>query len=354
MLLLVGWLGARHGRLYCNTLCPVGALLGLFSARSLLRVRFDPEACRECGRCERACKADCIDFRNKAVDGSRCVACGNCLAACPDNALRLTAPSKGSRAGREDPGRRRLLIGLAAGGLALAARGAEAGETAQVRPSRPTTVPENRTGPVSPPGSVGIEHFTSRCTACHLCVAACPSRVLAPSFLEYGPSSMLQPRMEFLSAHCNYDCTVCSEICPSGAILPLTKERKQRVQTGVARFIRENCVVHTDHTNCGACSEHCPTKAVHMVPYLNVDGRRLVIPEVNPAICVGCGGCEHACPTRPYRAICVDGNPVHKRAEAGREKTGAASGRGRGLSVLTRDPGGAPRRRGRARSPRTA
>ena len=45
-----------------------------------------------------------------------------------------------------------------------------------------------------------------------------------------------------------------------------------------------------------------------------------MIPEVNPDICVGCGGCEYACPTKPYKAIYVDGNPVHKRAQKPAEK----------------------------------
>lgn len=316
MLLTAGWLSARHGRLYCNTLCPVGTLLGLVTKGSLLRIRVDGRACVECGRCERVCKAGCIDFKAGTVDVSRCVGCFNCLAACRDNALHLMPrPRPSLRTGQENPGRRKFLIGLAAGGLGLTATGAEAALPPGFVQSRPTTIPEKRTCPVSPPGSQSIEHFTSRCTACHLCVSACPSRVLAPSLLDYGVSGMMQPQMSFMAAHCNYDCTVCLNICPSGAILPLTKERKQRTQTGVAHFIKENCVVYTDNTNCGACSEHCPTKAVHMVPYLNANGRKLVIPEMNAAICVGCGGCEHACPTRPHKAIWVDGNPVHKVAE---------------------------------------
>ena len=125
----------------------------------------------------------------------------------------------------------------------------------------------------------------------------------------------MQPRMDFRTGHCNYECTICTEICPSGALKPLSVERKKETQLGVARFIKENCVVYTDHTNCGACSEHCPTKAVDMVPFPNNSGKQLVIPEVNPDICVGCGGCEHACPTKPYKAIYVDGNPVHKLAQ---------------------------------------
>lgn len=316
MLLLAGWLSARHGRLYCNTICPVGALLGLVSKLSPVRIRFEADMCRECGRCERVCKAACIDFKQKQVDVSRCVSCYNCLSACPDNVLHLrTASTPKARTGNKASGRRKFIIALATGGLGLAATGVEAALPPGFVPSRPTTIPENRTGPASPPGSMSIAHFTAKCTACHLCVSACPSRVLVPSVLDYGPSGIMQPKMGFASAHCNYDCTICSQICPSGAILPLTKKQKHRTQIGKAHFIKKNCVVYTDETNCGACSEHCPTKAVRMVPYENAKGRKLVIPEVNRKICVGCGGCEHACPTRPYRAIFVDGNPVHQRAE---------------------------------------
>ena len=76
-------------------------------------------------------------------------------------------------------------------------------------------------------------------------------------------------------------------------------------------FVRENCIVNTDETSCGACSEHCPTQAVTMIPYKN----GLTIPSVNPDICVGCGGCEYVCPVRPFRAIYIEGNPVHQEAK---------------------------------------
>ena len=207
------------------------------------------------------------------------------------------------------------MVGLVMGGVGMSVNA-----FGQTKIVRPTNIPERITSPVSPPGSVSVSHFTSTCTACHLCVSACPSRVLAPSFLQYGLSGMMQPRMDYHAGHCNYDCTVCLDVCPSGAILPLTREKKKLTQLGVAKFIKENCVVYTDNTNCGACSEHCPTKAVNMVPYLNTANKRLVIPKVNPDICIGCGGCEYACPTKPYKAIYVNGNRVHKPAEKPVEK----------------------------------
>ena len=125
--------------------------------------------------------------------------------------------------------------------------------------------------------------------------------------MEYGLDGIMKPRMDFKDGYCNYNCTICSEVCPNDAIKILTKEEKHRTQVGRVHFIKTNCIVYTDETSCGACSEHCPTQAVKMVPYKN----GLTIPSINPDICVGCGGCEYICPARPYRAIYVEGNPVH-------------------------------------------
>jgi len=86
---------------------------------------------------------------------------------------------------------------------------------------------------------------------------------------------------------------------------------KHATQMGIVKFIKTNCVVYTDETFCGACSEHCPTQAVSMVPYKG----DLTIPQLNTAICVGCGGCEYVCPSKPAKAIYVEGNPVHRKAQ---------------------------------------
>ncbi len=312
-LMLVVWLAATRGRLYCNTICPVGALLGLLSRISFLRIGIDPDVCKGCRQCEVACKAGCIDYLKKTVDISRCVSCYNCLAVCPGNGLRFeNGWRRRNPKAPPDRGRRGFILNS---GLFLLGLSGVNEPAKKIIQSKPTTIPVRVTCPVSPPGSGSIAHFTATCTACHLCVSACPSRVLVPSTFEFGLHGMMQPRMNFHTGHCNYDCTICLNVCPSGAILPLAMEKKKLTQLGVAKFIKENCVVYTDNTDCGACSEHCPTKAVNMVPYPNPVNKRLVIPEVTPELCIGCGGCEHACPTKPYKAIYVDGNPVHKLAK---------------------------------------
>lgn len=315
-LLLVGFLAFKHGRLYCNTVCPVGTFLGFLSKISLFRIRFDEAKCSRCGRCAMACKSSCIDFLNKHVDSSRCVNCFNCIETCSEKAMSygLVRIKSSKPADVPDTSRRNFITGsllLLAGGSQIV----RAQDTIIV-PKKDSTVKEDRLYPASPPGSTGIESFTARCTACALCISACPTSVLQPSVSEYGVAGIMQPRMDFHKGFCNYECTLCTEICPTGAIMPLMLEAKKLTRIGKAVFIKDNCIVETEKTMCGACSEHCPTKACDMKPY---EGK-LLIPEVDDDICIGCGACEHACPTKPFKAIFVDGNPVHEAASKPKSK----------------------------------
>lgn len=312
MLAVIMWLSVNKGRLYCNTICPVGTFLGLISKVSFYKIDIQSHTCAGCGECETVCKSDCIDSAAKTVDMSRCVCCFNCFSACDSGGLHyLTAREKKRKP--VEKSRRKFLINSALFTTAVLP-GAEI-PVKEVRQSRPTTVPVVLTSEISPPGSKSIADFTTRCTACHLCVSACPTRVLVPSTVEFGLHGLLQPHMGYKRGHCNYECTVCIDICPTGAIQPVSTEEKKLIQIGIAKFIKDNCVVHTDKTACGACSEHCPTKAVKMVPYKNDVNDKLTIPEMHKEICIGCGGCEYACPTKPFKAIYVDGSPVHKKAE---------------------------------------
>jgi ferredoxin len=297
-----------RGRLFCNTLCPAGALLGLVSRFSFFRIVIDRDACRDCGLCEKVCKTGCIDSVNMRVDFSACVSCFNCFDACPTVGLRY----RGFREAVLKPTlpavsrRRRKLLQRGIGAALMMLPGADT-----VRTVLPTPTGKSRSKlPIAPPGSGGIERFTERCTACHLCVSVCPTQVLTPSFLAYGPGGFLQPQMDYSMGTCNYDCVLCGQVCPSGAILPLSSEAKKLVQIGKAKFVKDDCIVITKKTECGACSEHCPTKAVHMV---KTEG--LFLPEVNDEICIGCGSCEHPCPSTPNKAIYVESNPVHFAAK---------------------------------------
>jgi ferredoxin len=313
-LCVIFFLVFKNGRLFCNWLCPVGSLLGFVSKFSFIKITIDENSCLSCKSCERVCKSGCIDKENKNIDFSRCVSCYNCFTVCPSGGITFKAgnhivKNKNSRIKKKakvDDGKRKFVSKTVASFLLLAGL-----DYAQLKivPKKKSTIPAAKKHPVTPPGSHAIERFNDKCTACHLCVSACPSQVLQPSLLEYGLAGIFQPMMDYRYGYCNFDCTLCSEVCPSGAITALVKEKKKLVQIGKAHFIKENCIVYTENTACGACSEHCPTKAVDMVPYKDIN-----IPQVNTDYCTGCGACEHACPTQPHKSIYVDGNPVHLTA----------------------------------------
>jgi len=323
MFALVIGFSFRYGRLYCNTVCPVGTLLGLLATKSFYRLRIDQSACNHCGQCVYDCKSGCINKEEQQIDFSRCVMCFNCLPSCSKGAIHFdnyftrkttiqTAPAWET----VDLGKRKFLSGSLIFLSGMSGSQILRDTVVQKKPiiiNLPSTVPVNREFPVVPPGAKSLDHFNKYCIACTLCVSACPNHVLQPSFLQYGIVGMMQPYMDYNSGFCNYDCKICSEVCPTGAIrLIEALEEKHIIQMGKAKFIEENCVVRTEGTDCGACSEHCPTKAVNMVPY---EETGLFIPELNEDICVGCGACEYPCPTRPFRAIYVEGNPEHLVAE---------------------------------------
>lgn len=310
ILLLI--LSVFKGRLYCNSVCPVGTILGLLSRISFLKISIKKETCTSCRLCEKACKAGCIDIPNQEVDSSRCVACYNCLTVCPVDSVQYTfVKKKNGIIKQENIGvnRRQFLAVLAFIFTTIKAK-------SQDIVSNSALFPTKRKVAVSPPGSISLEHFNSSCTACHLCISACPTHVLQPSYTDYGLIGFMQPVMDNHAGFCNFDCVKCGEVCPTNAIQLLKLEDKRLTQIGKAQFVKKNCIVETEGTDCGACSEHCPTKAVHMVSYKN----NLVIPEVNENICIGCGACEYACPTAPYKAIYVEGNAVHVTAQKPEEE----------------------------------
>ncbi|MBP6977602.1 MAG: 4Fe-4S binding protein [Bacteroidales bacterium] len=302
-----------RGRQYCNTLCPVGTILGYLSKFSLYRITLDKSACTQCGECMFTCKAGCINIKKKEVDLTRCVACFNCLNVCSLNGVRYAPVWKKATAevapAEPDLSKRNFLLTSAILLGSLVTVKGQPGHRGGFGQGRHLQGGKGNDLAVSPPGSLSHQHFTSACTGCYLCVSACPTQVLQPSLASYGWEGLFQPVMDYRVSFCNYDCVVCSQACPTGAILPLTTDAKKEVQVGIARFIKRECIVFTKNTACGACSEHCPTKAVNMVPYKY----GLTIPEVTPSICVGCGACEYACPTDP-KAIVVDANPVHLKA----------------------------------------
>lgn len=296
-----------RGRLWCNTLCPVGTLLSILSRHSVFTLAIDTKACNGCQKCARNCKAECIDPINHTIDMGRCVDCYDCIGNCAQQAIAIQPRYKKQPKATPtvDTNRRTFLAtsaAVAATTMVSAARHKGDGGLAVIEDKK---IPERATG-LRPAGSVSLRHFAEHCTACQLCVSACPQRVLRPSMKA---DTFMQPEMQFDLSYCPPTCHACADVCPAGAIRLAHPEDKAAIQIGHAVWLKENCVVLRDDVSCGNCERHCPTGAIIMVPTADAAHP---IPAIDTEKCIGCGHCEYVCPSRPFSAIYVEGHEVHR------------------------------------------
>lgn len=311
-LVILGYLAWRNGRTYCNTVCPVGTVLGFLSRFSLLKPVIDTSKCNSCGLCARNCKAACINSREHTIDYSRCVTCFDCIGVCHKGAISYTRKSavadNTGTADRTDVSRRNFFTVTATMVAAAGLRAQEKTVDGGLAAITDKKIPKRNTK-IVPPGAKSIRNLTSHCTACQLCVSACPNGVLRPSA---DLASLMQPESSYERGYCRPECTRCSEVCPSGAITPITAAEKSSVQIGHAVWVKANCVPLTDGVECGNCARHCPVGAITMVHSVADDEESPKIPAVNTERCIGCGACENLCPARPFSAIYVEGHENHR------------------------------------------
>ena len=205
-----------------------------------------------------------------------------------------------------DLGRRGVLTGIAAGaaipGVALAAR-----------LGQPLPVPPYL---LRPPGAGEERDFLNLCIRCGECMKVCPTNVLQPLVFEAGLEGLfsphLIPRLIFEQSYCEYACTLCGQVCPTGAIPRLTEEAKHEQPTGKAYFDHNRCLPWAEKTPCIRCEEMCPTpeKAIKILNTFTItdkDGFEVEImqPVVDRELCVGCGMCESNCTIEGVSAIRV-------------------------------------------------
>ena len=306
VIFLCAWI---WGRAWCNTICPVGTILGCVSKFQLYGVKVDHDKCVKCGLCSHTCKSSCIEEGTLKIDYSRCVDCFDCIDACKKGALSFgrtkEIPEQVGNDGKiiKDNGRRQFLATgalLVGTGIAASAQNMKLdGGLAHVEPK----TARERDPRLVPPGAGSAKSFYDKCTACQLCVQNCPNKVLRPSTdLEH----FLQPQMGYENGFCRPECTACSEVCPSGAIVKIDRDAKTLIRIGTAVVNPFICLAAKGEEHCGNCARHCPTGAIQMV---EVDGvRRPVVAEEQ---CIGCGKCEYLCPVRPESAISVKGLQTH-------------------------------------------
>jgi len=285
-------------RLWCVAICPLGALLGLLSRFSLPRLKI-ADHCNGCETCNLHCQTAASPYPLSSWKSAECIYCWNCEDLCPVGAAQFQL----LRMPRESSGlnwQRRILLGSAIGGA--------------------LSVPLFRIGPfammpsprlIRPPGARPETDFLRRCIRCGECMKVCPTHGLQPALLQGGAEGLWSPVLIPRIGYCEFSCTLCGQVCPTGAIERLILQRKQKVRIGLAFVDRNRCLPYAQGIQCIVCEEHCPTskKAI----WLEEGGiedrkgrlKRVKLPRVDLDLCIGCGICEKRCPVLDLPAIRV-------------------------------------------------
>jgi polyferredoxin len=284
-------------RFWCKNLCPLGGLLALLSRFALLRGHIQ-SSCKECQLCTKICRMEAIDQDDHLAPGD-CNLCLDCLNFCPDKAISFgfkkpevqQVPFSLSK---------RAFIGTLSAGLIL---------PAFLKVRAETKIPDPNV--IRPPGALKENLFLDRCVRCGECMKVCLNNALQPCWLETGMEGIFSPRLIPRLGYCEFNCTLCGQVCPSGAIQKLPLQEKQKTIIGMAYFDKNRCLPYAKGTPCIVCEEHCPTpeKAIKFrdVSVLNPAGKLVTIkqPYVIDQLCIGCGICENKCPLEGKAGVLV-------------------------------------------------
>ncbi len=317
-------LGAIDRRFWCRSLCPLGALLALVGRYPALRRTVD-DNCTHCLKCQRACMTDAIAEKGSKTLRGECVYCFTCRDVCPENAISFSfKPPAAPQSIEGGILSRRAFVGTSLVGVAAVPMLRLNFQTKSLYPWI-----------IRPPGVEDERKFIAECLRCGECMKVCLKNGLHPTLLDGGAEGMWTPKLVPRAGYCEYNCTLCGEACPSGAIPELTKEEKHKAKIGMAYFDKNRCIpwVAYDRWNeknewskefvCAVCEEHCPTpkKAIRFsdITVQTVDGPQVIRrPAVVEEECTGCGICEFTCPLDGPAAVKV----ISKNAAMQIEKTG--------------------------------
>ncbi|UCD70695.1 MAG: 4Fe-4S binding protein [Syntrophobacterales bacterium] len=286
-------------RFWCTVLCPLGALLGVIARFSRFERLID-DSCNECGQCFTNCFHGQKEGLPRAWVKSECLVCGNCQDVCPERAVQFKTATRSSFISRgPDLVRRNLIVSAFSGVVAV--------PLMRIRPGE--GLPHPRL--IRPPGALSEKEFLQRCIKCGECMKVCLTNGLQPTLFEAGIEGIWSPILVSRVGYCQYYCTLCGQVCPSGAIRRLSQAEKVKTKIGLAFIDMNRCLPYAQGIPCIVCEEYCPTakKAIWFEEALAIgrDGKKRSVkkPKVDIDLCIGCGICEFKCPVVDQPAIYV-------------------------------------------------
>jgi polyferredoxin len=278
-------------RNWCRNLCPLGTLLGWLGRFSLFS-RLPATLCRDCGQCRELCPTS---FDSDVLLKEECILCMECQQGCLQTRISFRPVLNPGGNGPLLPSRRALIGGMA-GGLLLAL-------PASFRN------PEKQSRLLRPPGVRNEDDFLKKCVRCGECMKVCLKNALYPAAYQAGLEGIYTPMVIPRLGYCEYNCTLCGQVCATGAIPALPVEAKRREVIGKAVFDKNHCLPFARKIDCIVCEEHCPIpeKAIRSREVLvkGLDGKVKTVkePYLIEEICNGCGICENVCPLETKAGI---------------------------------------------------
>ena len=314
--------GMVFRRYWCRNICPMGALLALFSEWTPFK-RTVSSSCTSCGLCVENCGMGAIEDDGKGTKSGECVLCMTCRKVCPENSITFGMQPPVEQRCETDLSKRAFLISGIAGAVM----------TPLLKLNYTKNINKGKTSIIRPPGAVDEEDFVALCIRCGECMKVCKTNGLHPVLLEAGIEGAWTPKLIPRIGYCDYGCVLCTRVCPSGAIRRLPLDEKRDVAIGKARIDHNRCIPWAGYArlpelekqwqdfNCGVCEEVCPvpTKAIHFNTYVDAQGREIRRPFVREDVCVGCGFCEKVCPVLGTSAIVVEGIQPQTRVKRPKE-----------------------------------
>ncbi|MFH1092549.1 MAG: 4Fe-4S binding protein [Candidatus Omnitrophota bacterium] len=288
-------------RSWCRVVCPLGALYAVFAR--IARLKRSTQGCVLCAKCKAKCPTAAIND-DMTYSKSECILCLDCIDNCPIGINRFGFSNAGNKnkTGGEAASlknakgisRRDFLFYITAGlGAGLIGKQITAGQSSYYRDII-----------IRPPASLKEDEFLNRCVRCGNCMKVCITNGLQPIMFEAGIAGIWTPQLVPEIGYCEYKCTLCGQVCPTGAIKKINIAQKLKTRLGIGVIDRNICLPWVKKRECIVCEEFCPVKKKAIkLKKEKIDGQLVLRPYVDAELCIGCGVCQTKCPVRPVRAI---------------------------------------------------